>query len=321
MANQKRLDPDTEAALSIVEMETNRELLKATEQQTREQLIAECHEVIGRVQANDLMAKFANVSSLVWMKQIKESKLYKDLPSVGTWERFCNYLGLSRQKVDADLLNLQVFGEEFLLTCQQLSVGYRDLKKLRKSLTSGEMVIDAEYVVIGEEKIPLNPEHTEDLQAAIENLLEGKNREIEEGKATLKAKERVLKAKQEVINKQEKEIQKHEGRAAKAGYSSGEEEFLRKMSVALITIDGFLMDFDPEKRPLPEDATPRMHASYMETIGYFKRVMDATFDTASELYGDPEIDDDWIPPHKRDPKDMTPEMRRALGIKETGTGD
>ncbi len=71
------------------------------------------------------------------------------------------------------------------------------------------------------------------------------------------------------------------------------------MNNSRIMIDGFLLDFDPERNPLPEDATTRMKAAYMETIGYFKRSMDAAYDTASEYYGDVDLDGSgWQPPQK-----------------------
>lgn len=299
MAVKKRVDPDTEAALAVVEMEQKQELLRQTEKENRERMIAQCHEVIGRVQANNLAAKFANVSNLVWLKQIKELKLYRDLPSVGTWDKYCDYLGLSRQKVDEDLMNLQFFGEEFLLTCQQLSVGYRDLKKLRKSITAGDMTIDAQGVLIGEECIPLDPDHAEDLQAAIESLLESKNSQIEEQAATIRAKEKVLKDKETIINKTARALAKAEGRAEKAGYTAGEEALIQELDNSRTIIDGFLMKFDPERNPLPEDATARMRAKLMHTLDYFKRVILATYDTAADLYGTPEMDDDWVPPHLR----------------------
>ena len=293
------VDSDTEAALSIVEMERKREELKQAGQEQREILIAQCHEVIGRVQANNLMAKFGNVASLVYLQQVKESKIYKDLPGIGTWDSFCNYIGLSRRKVDEDLLNLSSFGQEFLETCCQLSVGYRDLRKLRKLTHDGDVVIDAEFVTIGEERIPLEKDHADDLEAAIESLLEAKNQQLQENSSTLKAKDKVLKDKERVINKQAKELARLEGRAERLGYEPGEEALIQELDNARTTIDGFLMRFDPEKNPLPDDATVRMRAKLMHTLDYFKRVIMATYDTAVDLYGEPEMDDDWLPPHLR----------------------
>ena len=302
-----RTDPDTAAALSIVDMEQKQELLKKTEQERRELLIAQCHEVVGRVQANQLMAKFGNVASLVYLQQVKKSKIYKDLPGIGTWDKFCNYIGLARRKVDEDLLNLAAFGEEFLETCCQLSVGYRDLKKLRMMTKDGDLVIDAEYAVIGDERIPLSPDHTEDLQAAIETLLENRDKKIDDQAATIKAKDRLLETKEKLINKQEKSLAILEQRAAARGMSAEEEAFLQQCENAQITIDGFLAQFDPDLNPPPDNPTPRMRAALMETLGYFRRVIDATFDTASERYGNPDLDDDWVPPHLRPQDSETPD--------------
>ncbi|MEW6670195.1 MAG: hypothetical protein AB1427_00745 [Thermodesulfobacteriota bacterium] len=296
---KKRLDPDTEAALAVVDMEQKQELMKLTEQQQREIFIAKTHEMVGQIRSANMFKKFADISSFVWLKQVKETKIYKDLPNVGTWESFCNHCGLSRQHVDEQLMNLGTLGEEFLLICQQLSVGYKELRKLRKSITAGDLVVEDKCVRIGDEAVPLDPDHAEDLQAAIESLLEAKNQQIEEQTATLRAKDKVLKDKEKVINKQARELARAEGRAEKAGYTPGEEALIQELDNSRTIIDGFLMRFDPEKNPLPEDATPRMKAKLMHTLDYFKRVILAAYDTAADLYGVPEIDDDWVPPHLR----------------------
>lgn len=141
----------------------------------RERLIAQCHEVIGRVQAADVFSKMATVSSLVWLREMKEAKIYKDLPNIGTWDNFCKYLGKDRRTVDEDLQNLSSFGENFLETCRQLSIGYRELRQLRQLTHNGDVVIDGEVITIGEKRIPFDPDHTDDLQAAIEWILDEKS--------------------------------------------------------------------------------------------------------------------------------------------------
>ncbi len=292
-------DPDTEAALSVVEIEQKQEELMQAEQLNKERLIAQCHEVIGRIQGVKMLVKFGDVASLMWLKDVKEQGIYNEVPGIRTWEKFCEYIGLSQRKVDEDLQNLNAFGQEFMATVASLRVGYRELRKLRQLTHDGDVAIDADFVTIGEEKIPLNQEHSEDLQAAIEALLDEKNKRIEEQHATLRAKDKLLKSKEQLINKQEKEIARHEARAEKAGYTAGEEALIQLMDNARTTIDGFLMQFDLDKNPLPEDATPRMRAKLMHTLDYFKRVILATYDTAADLYGVPDMDDGWVPPHLR----------------------
>ena len=170
-----------------IEMETLRqereERLDAEETQAdKERRIAQIHQVVGRVQANMLMSKFADVGSLVWMKEVKETKLYRDLPEVGTWDNFCKYIGLSRQKVDEDLQNLAAFGEEFLLMGRRFSLGYQDLRKLRQLKYDGEsfqMSDDGKTVVIEGEAISLGEDAAPEIEAALEKLLE-KNKTLRE---------------------------------------------------------------------------------------------------------------------------------------------
>lgn len=320
---QSTVDPDTAAALSIVEVEQNQVEMRALEQRKREALIAQTHEMVGQIRATSMISKFANVSGLVWMKQVKESQIYKDLPGLGTWEKFCEYIGISRQKADFDLQNLAAFGEEFLLTVSSLNVGYRDLRKLRQLAADGSVTIDAEFVTIGEERIPLDKDHGEDLQAAIESILEQKAQIIEDQSATLRAKDKLLAAKEAMINRQEKAIARFEGAAEKKGLSAEEDAFISQCLKGRETLDVFLARFDPELNPLPEDATPRMRAAFMETIGYFRRVIEGAFNAASEIYGVVDLDDDWIPPHLRaaageGPECHTCQWRRAMSNPSRG---
>lgn len=300
MGAKERFDTDTKVAEEIVRMEEMQEESVELERTNYERMYAETHQMIGQIRTADMFGKFANVSSLVWLQQVKESKIYKDIPEVGTWEKFCDSVGLQRQKVDLDLRNLATFGEEFLITCQQFSLSYRDLRKLRQLSHDGTITIDADAIEIDGERILLNPDNKEDLQAAIESLLENKDQVIEEQQAEIRGKDRSLEAQQITLNKQEKELIRHEARASSMGLSAGEEEFFKQNDAARITIDGFMQQFDPEYCPLPEEATPRMIAKYMETLCYFKRVMDSTYETASDTYGAADMDGfDWTPPNMR----------------------
>lgn len=156
---------------------TDRLKQEQAEREQREQMIAQCFKAIGQVQTSNMFAKFATVSSLVWLKQVKEAKTYRDIPEVGTWDKFCDYVGMSRQKVDEDLSNLATFGEEFMTTCQQLHVGYRELRQLRQLSHDGAVQLnhDDNTITIEGEVIPIDGDHTEELQAAIEQIISAKN--------------------------------------------------------------------------------------------------------------------------------------------------
>lgn len=294
------IDVDSEAALEMVEVVQSREQSMQQEQLDREQRIAECHQFIGRIQAVGMVEKLATVSSLMWLKDVKNSKLYRDLPGIETWDKFCESLGKSRRLIDEQLLNLEILGGEFLETVSSLRVGYREMKKLRQLTSAGTVTIDEAEIVINGERIPFTPEHKDELQTALECVIETNAKIIADKEATIKAKDKVLKSKSELIERQAKELGQLEDSAAFNGMTPLEEKIIQDCDNARTTIDGFLLKFDPDHNPLPDDATPRMMAAYMGTLAYFRRAIIGACDSAGERYGDIDLPEhQWIPPHLR----------------------
>lgn len=297
MSKKKNNDPVTEAALSIVESEQMEEKLALTEQEKKEKTIAQIYKMMGRIEAAGLFEKVAVTSTFVWMKQVKKSQLYKKIPEIGSWKIFCNTMGYNRRYVDEQLQNLDAFGEKLLEVYRQFSLSHKDLRKLRKSVSDGEMIVDSETIEINGEKIPFTPDYSEDMQAAIESLLEEKDRQLENKDATIKAKDRVLEEKEKVINKQEKELSKFERRIKARGFEPGEENFIRDMENIKIMLVGVLLKMDA--RNMPKNMTPLMRAAWIENLGHFKRTIIAYYDEATNL-GGIEDDDDWVPPYERE---------------------
>ncbi|HAS6636676.1 MarR family transcriptional regulator [Vibrio parahaemolyticus] len=106
---------------------------------------------LGRVQMAQSFAIFAETVSLSALKEIKETKGYRELKGrtlnlpenladgvqnavilKGTWDEFCKLCGTSKSKVDEDLINLSLFGERALKSMQTLGVTTKDLRRLRK---------------------------------------------------------------------------------------------------------------------------------------------------------------------------------------------
>lgn len=103
------------------------------------------NQILGQVQMANAIAKFSDVVSLTKLQFIKESKLYralkgkkgvapdgKEISDVGTFEGFCQALGLSYSKVNEDLVNLKTFGEQALDNLSAMGIGYRELRQYRK---------------------------------------------------------------------------------------------------------------------------------------------------------------------------------------------
>lgn len=187
-----KLEAEHQAATAMVEanmaeFHAEQQEIKAKQQQDREALIAEASRLTGRVEAFNVTSKFLTVSTLITLNNIKENKIYKELKGCETWDKYCNSLGFSSKKIDEDLRNLNTFGEEFLLTGQQLGFGYRELRSLSKQVKSGSLEIKDESVVIDGEVIPLDDK--DELRDALDTLLKSKYKEIEEKDKLLKEKE------------------------------------------------------------------------------------------------------------------------------------
>ena len=97
-------------------------------------------EARGAFQHSQFIETVSRVSVLARLAQIRDTKVYKgaqvrgkdgELVTVKTWDDYCNALGMSRRKVEEDLANLAMFGDNLLKMQEHLGIGYRDLRKLR----------------------------------------------------------------------------------------------------------------------------------------------------------------------------------------------
>ena len=176
---------------NMAEFHAEQQEIKEKQQQEREALIAEAHRLAGRAEAFNVIAEFANISSLVTLKRIKESKIYKEIPYIKTWEEYCKYIGFSRQKIDLDIDNLNTFGESFIANVSNFGIGYRELRQLKKEIKSGNLEVKDAEVIIDGEVIPLDDK--DELRDALDTLLKSKYKEIEEKDKLLKDKENDIK--------------------------------------------------------------------------------------------------------------------------------
>jgi hypothetical protein len=103
------------------------------------------NQMLGQIQMSNAIARFSDVVGLSKLQYIKETKLYRALKGkkatapdgtkisdVGTFEGFCQALGLSYSKVNEDLLNLSTFGEDALKQLSAIGAGYREMRQYRK---------------------------------------------------------------------------------------------------------------------------------------------------------------------------------------------
>lgn len=164
----EKKDPGLHMEMETLRAERDERHNAGEAQAEREKLIARYHEGVGQIKTANMFAEFSQVSALIWIQQMRDTKLYKEF---GTWESFCESIGYTRQHIEEQLKNLSAFGEKFTQTVCALGVGYRQLRQLRQLTHDGTVIIDGDCLKIENETIPIDQDHAEDLQAAIERII------------------------------------------------------------------------------------------------------------------------------------------------------
>lgn len=176
------------------------------------------NQLTGRVQTATGISKFTTVVSLSALAYIKESKLYRESKGMkthdgrelsGTWADYLDSLNLSVGKVDEDLSNLYLFGEDALNSMQSMGIGYRDLRQYRKLPDDAkEALIEAAKQGDKETLLDLAEEliarHTKEKQAL--------TAQVEEYQANEAATARIIEDKNKINDKLTAELQKQETR-------------------------------------------------------------------------------------------------------------
>lgn len=171
-------------------------------------------EKLGMLKATSFIKKLLTVSEIKFLAEIKDSKQYKGLKvisndgkllTVSTWAEFCDSLGKSHQHVDEEIRNLGLFGEDFLETSQRMSLGYRDLRKLRKlDGAERDVIINGEAVKAEDRESLIDL--IEEMSAKHAKDKEALNKKVTDLTADVQAKDQVLKTKNEKMDKMDHEL-------------------------------------------------------------------------------------------------------------------
>lgn len=108
------------------------------DQRRATQLISER---VGRKQVFNVIQKISNVTDLVDLQKIKQSKAYKGFQIlidgkpviITTFEEYCRYVeGRSYESIKLELANLKQLGEEFFDAMRQIGIGPATMRDYRK---------------------------------------------------------------------------------------------------------------------------------------------------------------------------------------------
>lgn len=99
------------------------------------------NQLLGQAQMADSFAKFSKTVLTSKLAYVKEHKLYRALQGQqtqdglefsGTWQEFCNMLGLTPEHANESIANLSAFGEAALESMSLMGIGYREMRQFRK---------------------------------------------------------------------------------------------------------------------------------------------------------------------------------------------
>lgn len=144
------------------------------------------NQLLGQAQMADAFTQFSRTVRTSKLAFVKENKLYRALKGKqtangslfsGTWEEFCELLGMSRDKVELDIANLQAFGEEALESMSRMGIGYREMRQWRRLPDDAKSALieaakdgNKEAVVfLAEELIAKHAKEKEELTKKLEN--------------------------------------------------------------------------------------------------------------------------------------------------------
>lgn len=170
------------------------------------------NQLLGQAQAFQAAGNLLRTFGVSKLALVKENKLYQQLSGMkapngselkGTWVEFCGLLGISDDKANEDINNLNAFGEDALEQMQRIGIGYRELRQYRKLPEDQKLALievakagDKEgFVELAEEIIARHAKEKEALAA-----------QVQEAQATLEAKDRVLQTRAELIGKLEEQV-------------------------------------------------------------------------------------------------------------------
>lgn len=188
------------------------------------------NQLLGQIQMSRAISKFTDVVSLQKLKHIKETKMYRalagkkgldregnEIPDVGTFDGFCRALGTSASKVDEDLANLKIFGEDALEQLTRIGAGYRELRQFRR-LPEDQKVALLEAAKEGDKEAFLE---------LAEDLIAKHAKEKAELEQHLQGKDAVLASKQKMIDNQAMEIDTLTAAAARVKTAAPDEALVQ----------------------------------------------------------------------------------------------
>lgn len=231
---------------------------------------------------------YSELIEAVVLYRVKESRAYKE--GGLTWADFCEASGYEVRTADNIINDLRPIFNKFSENVSTfLGIGFNKIRYLGKSLSENVSEISDGSLIIEGEKIPLTPEHKDEIEAAIDKLQEDLKKQKEDAAAQKKAHERVQADIHKTVTKLEKELARHKGFFDDKDLNDEEGAFVKKVGLLKKAFDGYLLTLDPdnvEELQPGREPSVRMRAEYLTALSYMKMQILTIYDMAEGMFGD-----------------------------------
>jgi hypothetical protein len=291
MKNRKGLkDAESVAAMEMVVFEQRSEEMSKLSLKKRETAVAQVFRMAGRVEMAALMEAQGTAMKLLYMKQVKDGKAYREEFEM-TWQQFCDMVGEDRRRIDEQLVDLKPFTAALLTKfVSATGMELHKFKYLGREISADSAKIKGNFLVYDGQEIALTPENKDEIQSVLEKIESAYKEDLEKTKEDLSTQKRLVKQKQTLLDKNDKDLAKWEKRAEGRGLSPEEDAFEQQVENLRIAFDGYISRVQPDQIEELQAAegktiTPRMRAMYLTTLSYMRMQIVAAHDTAVEQYG------------------------------------
>ena len=133
-------------------------------------------EVTGIVKASNAQRAYSEFVKYASLYQLKQRKEYKKKGM--TWDEYCEHIGEQRRTVDRVLKDISpLIGEFSDKLSSALGLPFNKIRMLGKKIGDGFGKLSENELIINEEIIPLTPDNKEEIEAAIDTIIETHKKE------------------------------------------------------------------------------------------------------------------------------------------------
>ena len=290
---------------SIAEVEASKEIYAIARQEADLEITKLKEEIqvgrddgfaIGAIKTNKAHRDYCDFLDALVLYRADKDKTYKKTGL--TWDKFCEASGYERSTADRIIKDIEPIFEAFSGNLPVFSgVGINDIRYLGKTKPGTMRGFDKDgNLVIDDEKIPGTGE---DITAYIIHLRETHEKEKDDLKASISAKDKVLASKEKVMNDQEREIARLKKSVPKSELTEEEQDavnlLMRVQTDFMTSLSDIKKKIEPGKAP--EIALRQYYylLIFMQKITMEERIWLQTNYEQAEM-GPDEITEEELPP-------------------------